>query len=63
MYINFNKQNKLSEYVQTRWYRAPEVLLGHKNYEKSVDVWSIGCIFAEILKKKVIFRGTDCKKA
>ena len=41
--------------MQTRWYRAPELLLGLKNYDQSIDVWSIGCIFAELIKKKAIF--------
>lgn len=34
----------LTEEVATRWYRAPEVLLGSQNYQKSIDIWSIGCI-------------------
>ena len=39
-----DKDNVLTEEVATRWYRAPEVLLSSQDYEKSVDVWSIGCI-------------------
>ncbi|KAL2936927.1 Mitogen-activated protein kinase 7 [Bienertia sinuspersici] len=38
----------MTEYVVTRWYRAPELLLHNDNYGASVDVWSVGCIFAEI---------------
>jgi serine/threonine protein kinase len=38
----------LTDYVATRWYRAPEILLGSGKYNKSVDVWAIGCILAEI---------------
>ena len=37
--------------VVTRWYRAPEVMLGHTRYSYSVDVWSVGCIMAEMLCK------------
>jgi cyclin-dependent kinase-like len=37
-----------TEYVSTRWYRAPELLVGDANYSKAVDVWAIGCIFAEL---------------
>lgn len=40
--------------VVTLWYRAPEILLGSKFYTASVDVWSLGCIFAEMVKKFII---------
>ena len=43
--------------VVTLWYRAPEVLLGAERYSTPVDVWSIGCIFAEMSEKKPIFHG------
>ena len=49
----------LSEEVATRWYRSPEMLLSSKNYSKSTDVWSIGCIIAEILLGKPIFPGNS----
>ncbi len=49
----------LTEEVATRWYRAPEVLLGSKNYGESADVWSIGCILAEILTGKPFFPGNS----
>ncbi|KAI9070510.1 hypothetical protein K1719_047527 [Acacia pycnantha] len=45
----------MTEYVVTRWYRAPELLLCCENYGTSIDVWSVGCIFAEILGRKPIF--------
>ncbi len=41
--------------VVTLWYRAPEVLLGVKTYSTAVDVWSLGCIFAEMVGKRVSF--------
>jgi len=47
----------LTEYVVTRWYRAPEVMCSAKQYDEKVDVWSVGCIFAELLKRKPIFPG------
>ncbi|TXG59709.1 hypothetical protein EZV62_014282 [Acer yangbiense] len=50
----------MTEYVVTRWYRAPELLLRCDNYGTSIDVWSVGCIFAEILGRKPIFPGTEC---
>lgn len=43
--------------VVTLWYRAPEILLRSPHYGPSVDLWSLGCIFAEILTKKVLFPG------
>ena len=43
--------------VVTLWYRAPEILLGAKQYNTTVDVWSIGCIFAEMASKKPLFAG------
>uniref|UniRef100_A0A0N5AMD4 cyclin-dependent kinase n=1 Tax=Syphacia muris TaxID=451379 RepID=A0A0N5AMD4_9BILA len=43
--------------VVTLWYRAPEVLLGSKFYSCAVDVWSLACIFAELVSAKVLFNG------
>lgn len=43
--------------VVTLWYRAPEILLGEKHYSPAVDVWSVGCIMAELAKGRVLFRG------
>lgn len=39
----------MTEFVATRWYRAPEIVLGSKNYSKAVDIWSVGCILAELV--------------
>ena len=43
--------------IETLWYRAPEVLLGQKEYALGVDMWAIGCIFAELIEKKPLFIG------
>mmetsp|Transcript_46463 Transcript_46463/g.123308 ORF Transcript_46463/g.123308 Transcript_46463/m.123308 type:complete len:299 (+) Transcript_46463:123-1019(+) len=43
--------------VVTLWYRAPEILLGSKHYSTPVDIWSIGCIFAELVMKRPLFPG------
>lgn len=43
--------------VVTLWYRAPEILLGSKHYSTAVDVWSVGCIFAEMATKIPLFPG------
>lgn len=54
------KDKFMTEYVVTRWYRAPELLLCCDNYDTSIDIWSVGCIFAELLGRKPIFPGTEC---
>lgn len=43
--------------VVTLWYRAPEVLLGSSRYSCPIDIWSIGCIMAEMVTKKPLFQG------
>ncbi len=43
----------------TRWYRAPELLLSCTEYTSSIDVWSVGCIFAEMLGRRPLFAGKD----
>lgn len=43
--------------VVTLWYRAPEILLGSKHYSTAVDIWSVGCIFAEMATKIPLFPG------
>ena len=48
-----------TEEVATRWYRAPEVLLGSQSYGPPADVWSIGCILAEMLMGKPLFPGNS----
>uniref|UniRef100_A0A7S3PLL6 Cyclin-dependent kinase 2 homolog n=1 Tax=Aplanochytrium stocchinoi TaxID=215587 RepID=A0A7S3PLL6_9STRA len=45
--------------VVTLWYRAPELLLGVKTYTPAIDLWAVGCIFAELLGKKSILPGKD----
>eukprot|EP00811_Abedinium_folium_P030322 NODE_4850_length_1838_cov_13.420807.p1 GENE.NODE_4850_length_1838_cov_13.420807~~NODE_4850_length_1838_cov_13.420807.p1 ORF type:complete len:429 (+),score=130.08 NODE_4850_length_1838_cov_13.420807:43-1329(+) len=49
----------LTDYVATRWYRAPELLLGSTSYTKGVDIWSVGCISGELISGKPIFPGTS----
>lgn len=49
----------LTDYVATRWYRAPEILLGSARYTYGVDMWSSGCILGELLGGKPIFPGTS----
>ncbi|KAJ7296116.1 hypothetical protein O6H91_13G010200 [Diphasiastrum complanatum] len=49
----------MTEYVVTRWYRAPELLLSCEEYSSAIDMWSVGCIFAELLGRKPLFPGKD----
>ena len=49
----------MTEYVATRWYRAPEIMLTFKQYTKAIDIWSVGCILAEMLSGKPLFPGRD----
>ncbi len=46
-----------TEYVATRWYRAPELLVGDTQYGPPVDVWAIGCLFAELLTGQPLWPG------
>jgi len=49
----------LTDYVATRWYRAPEILLGSTNYTEGVDMWSVGCILGELIGGKPMFPGAS----
>lgn len=55
--VDGEADSNLTEYVVTRWYRAPELLCDSSSYGKAVDIWSVGCIFAEMLTRKPFFRG------
>lgn len=47
--------------VVTIWYRAPELLLGSRHYTPAIDLWAVGCIFAELLSLRPIFKGEEAK--
>lgn len=49
----------LTKYVVTRWYRAPELLCSCKDYDEKIDVWSVGCILAELLGRTPLWPGED----
>jgi len=51
--------SNLTDYVVTRWYRAPEVVLMASEYTKKIDVWSVGCILAEMINRRALFMGKD----
>ncbi|XP_011206273.2 extracellular signal-regulated kinase 7 [Bactrocera dorsalis] len=49
----------LTDYVATRWYRAPEILVASKRYTKGIDMWSLGCILGEMIRGKPLFQGSS----
>jgi mitogen-activated protein kinase 1/3 len=51
--------HSLTEYVVTRYYRAPEVMLSSHEYSTAIDIWSLGCAFAELLTRNILFKGTN----
>uniref|UniRef100_A0A0E0QJU3 [RNA-polymerase]-subunit kinase n=3 Tax=Oryza TaxID=4527 RepID=A0A0E0QJU3_ORYRU len=53
----FTRDGSFTNHVITLWYRPPELLLGATNYAEAVDIWSVGCIFAEFLLRKPLFPG------
>lgn len=53
--IELNKNRGMTKEVVTQYYRAPELLLGANHYDFSIDIWSVGCIFGELLDRKILF--------
>lgn len=54
-----SNNGNLSEYVATRWYRAPELVLRSTNYNESVDIFAVGCIMAELYLGRPLFPGNS----
>ena len=48
---------KYTKEIETLWYRAPELMLGESKYSFNVDIWALGCLFAEMITKKPLFMG------
>ena len=59
MGTNFSQTPPMTDYVTTRWYRAPEVLVGWHTYGYAVDLWAMGTIIAELLLREALFPGKD----
>lgn len=66
-----NMKRELTGHVQTRWYRAPEIILLEKDYGPGIDIWAVGCIFAELMsmmkenaptftQRQPLFPGKSC---
>jgi serine/threonine protein kinase len=51
--------NDSTAYITSRHYRAPELLIGKRDYTCAIDLWSAGCVFAELLIGHPMFKGTD----
>lgn len=49
----------MTQEVVTQYYRAPELLMGAKHYTQAVDVWSVGCIFGELLGRRILFQAQN----
>ncbi|OHT08759.1 Extracellular signal-regulated kinase 2 [Tritrichomonas foetus] len=52
-------QTVMTEYVSTRWYRSPELIIGSNHYSEGVDMWAVGCIVAELYAGRPLFPGTS----
>ena len=50
-----NTSVNMTQEVVTQYYRAPELLFGVRHYSSAIDVWSVGCIFAEFLSRRILF--------
>jgi len=57
--VDDSRTQALTEYVVTRWYRAPELLVENSTYDQGIDIWSVGCILAECLGRKALLPGRD----
>jgi len=57
--IGTKNDGVLTDYVATRWYRAPELLISSTNYDKSVDLWAVACIMAELTDGDPLFPGDN----
>lgn len=53
------QKTPMTDYIATRWYRAPEILLGGTSYSYPIDVWGFGCVLAELYLGKPLFPGTS----
>lgn len=56
---NISDEHPFTDYVSTRWYRAPEIILCTEDYDYSIDIFAIGCIFAELILRKPLFPGNN----
>lgn len=55
-------EEKSVTYIQSRYYRAPECIFGNESYSYKIDIWSIGCVIAEMFKGEAIFKGGNAQQ-
>lgn len=51
-----DESRHMTQEVVTQYYRAPEILMGSHHYSNAIDIWSVGCIFAELLGRRILFQ-------
>lgn len=51
-----DESRHMTQEVVTQYYRAPEILMGSRHYSSAIDIWSVGCIFAELLGRRILFQ-------
>ncbi|KAF7238737.1 Serine/threonine-protein kinase NLK2, partial [Varanus komodoensis] len=51
-----DESQHMTQEVVTQYYRAPEILMGSRHYGRPIDIWSVGCIFAELLGRRILFQ-------
>ena len=49
----------LTDYIATRWYRCPEILMGSRKYSEGIDLWSVGCIIGEMFRSRPLLPGAS----
>lgn len=49
----------MTQEVVTQYYRSPEILMGTRHYSFDIDIWSVGCIFAELLSRRILFQANN----
>ena len=56
---HIHESERHTDYISTRWYRAPELMLKKSNYSFGVDIFALGCVLAELIKLKPLFPGKN----
>lgn len=51
-----DETRNMTQEVVTQYYRSPELLMGTRHYGSAIDMWSVGCIFAELLGRRILFQ-------
>lgn len=54
----YSPEHLQTNLVVTLWYRAPEIIMYSMHYDFKIDIWSIGCVFGELLKREALFNGS-----